>query len=136
MIRVMDENPNLSDFGFGVFDARLKSPSQRAAELAENRNKLLETRSLEQFGKARDWLAGKPRTIRVNPSAGSSYGLKHLAEHDIGYVTNGVFIAAALAEGFKLEVPRGSPNAWFNIGKRAITEARSAARRANRPPCL
>jgi hypothetical protein len=24
-----------------------------------------------------------------------SYGLKHIAEHDIGYVTNGVFIATA-----------------------------------------
>jgi hypothetical protein len=31
---------------------------------------------------------------------GTSYGLKHWAEDSIGNVTNGVFIAAAIVEGF------------------------------------
>jgi hypothetical protein len=32
----------------------------------------------------------------------TTYGIKHTAEHDIGYVTNRIFIAAAAAEGFNV----------------------------------
>jgi len=54
-------------------------------------------RSLAQFIVARRWLSqfGKLKSLNKR---GSSYGLKHVAAHDIGYVTNGVFIAAAIAE--------------------------------------
>jgi hypothetical protein len=40
---------------------------------------------------------------------------KPIAEHDIGYVTNGVFIAAAIAEGFSVRRINNTPNAMFNI---------------------
>jgi hypothetical protein len=58
--------------------------------------------------------------------------------HQIGYVTNGV--AAASAEGFRVERIRTSPNAVFNIALAAWklvppgpTPRRSGLRRAPRP---
>ncbi len=126
MERVMDSAPELSDFGYGVFSPRSKTSAQRLDELAVDRAKLLDARSLEQFALARSWLSTKPRTTRPNPRACSSYGLKHLAEPDIGYVTNGVFIAAALAEGFKVERISATPNAALNIGRRAVSALQRA----------
>jgi hypothetical protein len=41
---------------------------------------------------------------------------KHIAAHDIGYVTNGVFIA----KGFSVRrINDSNPNAWFNISSAA-----------------
>jgi hypothetical protein len=40
-------------------------------------------------------------------------------ERDIDYVTNGVFIAAAIAEGFSVQRIGNSPNAWLNISSAA-----------------
>jgi len=54
--QIMRDYPDLSDFGFGVLDARRKTPKQRASELAKNRTKMLKPRSLEQFQLARGWL--------------------------------------------------------------------------------
>jgi hypothetical protein len=50
---------------------------------------------------------------------GTSYRLKHVAEEDIGYITNGVLIAAAIAEGFRVERQEESPNALLNIASAA-----------------
>jgi hypothetical protein len=42
--------------------------------------------------------------------------LKHVAAHEIGYATNGVFIAAAIAAGFEVcPASLGSLNAVFKI---------------------
>lgn len=74
--------------------------------------------SIGQFTLARSWLATKKKTTGIT-KRGTSYGLKHVAEHDIGYVTNGIFIAAAIAEGFQVQRAGGSPSAWFNISVKA-----------------
>lgn len=111
--------PDLTDFGFGVYADRKLSPAERQRTYAADRAMLFHPRSLDGFAKACAWLAAQPRTVNVNRAAGSSYGLKHVAEHEIGYVTNGIFIAAAIASGFKVCPIPGSPNAWFNISKRA-----------------
>jgi hypothetical protein len=50
----------------------------------------------------------------------SSYGLKHMAEEDIGYITNGQFIAAMMACGYRYKVV--GLNALFNVSERAITQ--------------
>jgi len=50
---------------------------------------------------------------------GGSHGLKHVAEKNVGYITNGVFIAAAIAEGFRAVRIGETPNAWFNISTTA-----------------
>ena len=76
-------------------------------------------RSLAEFTAARGWLRRFAKIKALN-RRGSSYGLKHCAEDDIGYVTNGCFIGAAIAEGFTVRcTDYGSPNAFFNISTEA-----------------
>jgi hypothetical protein len=59
-----------------------------------------------------------PKTKSIN-RRGTSYGLKHVAEYDIAYLSNGVFIAAATAEGFKVQRIADTPNAWIAISSKA-----------------
>ena len=42
-----------------------------------------------------------------------------VAEREIGYITNGVFIAAAIAEGFVVRRVKGTPNARIGISRAA-----------------
>jgi hypothetical protein len=95
MDRVLEREPQLSDFGFGVYDPRSKTPEERIADLRLNREYVRAPRSLAQFMAARGWLR-QFRKIKASNRRGTSYGLKHCAQDDIGYVTNGVFIAAAI----------------------------------------
>jgi hypothetical protein len=116
---VLEREPQLGDFGFGVYAPRRKTPEERAAELRRDREDIREPRSLAQFMAARGWLRQFSKIKAFNPR-GSSYGLKHVAEDAIGYVTNGCFIGAAIAEGFTVcRTDPGSPNAWFNISTKA-----------------
>lgn len=57
----------------------------------------------ESVTRAAEWLGENP------DKAGDSYALKHEAEKTIGYITNGVLIAAALLSGRKCEFGAG-PN--------------------------
>jgi hypothetical protein len=69
-----------------------------------------------QVGLCRRWLAlyVQPRKT-INPRR-SSYGLKHTVEDWAGdYITNGAFIAAAIAEGYRIDQIGGGPNAHFNM---------------------
>jgi len=117
----VEQFPELTDFGFGVFDGKKLSPEARRAELQRNRDLMFLPRSIQQFSAAKAWLQRQLRTKNVNKSAGSSYGLKHVAEKEIGYVTNGIFIAAAIATGFTIQRANDGPNAWLNISKRSRT---------------
>lgn len=103
MLTVMTELPELTYHGFGIY-----KPSRCTFEQA--RAELLSAESLRQFEAAKCWLE------KYQPS-GYSYTLKHMAEHYIGYIANGVFIAAALAVGYN--VRRCSLNAklsWASHG--------------------
>ena len=109
---VMERCPDLTDFGLGVSSRQIFNVE---------RAKLLEDRSLAQFTLARGWLRKFSKT-KAHNGRGTSYGLKHVAGPDIGYVTNGVFIAAALAEGFSVKRDYlNSPNARFNISSKAFS---------------
>jgi hypothetical protein len=116
MDRVLVAEPELTDFGYGVFAQERKTAEARQTEFAQHRETIRRPISLAQFIAARRWLSqwGKLKSLNQR---GSSYGLKHVAEDEIGYVTNGVFIAAAIAEGFR--VRREGPNALFNISSTA-----------------
>jgi len=117
--KIIEHRAELSDFGFGVFDPRSKTPEQRAKELAHNRELMFEPRSVDQFGRCRLWLRCRARTGTINMKVGTSYGLKHVAEPFIGYATNGIFIAAAFAEEFMVRRESDtSPNARFNISSK------------------
>jgi hypothetical protein len=111
--------PQLTDFGFGVYDEQLLSPKERERQFAADRADMFTQQSLDGFARAREWLEAQPRTKRVSLAAGSSYGLKHLAERQIGgYITNGIFIAAAVAAGFTVERLGDTPDAVLNISRR------------------
>jgi hypothetical protein len=104
MDRILEQEPQLNANGYGTRDGCRKSI--RAPD------------SLAQFIAARRWLRrfDKRKTLYQH---GTSYGLKHVAEGTIGYVTNGVFIAAAIAEGFRVRRAGDGPNALLNIAARA-----------------
>jgi hypothetical protein len=73
-----------------------------------------------------DWLQRIKPTKNVNDT-GTSYGYKHIAERDIGYITNGVFICAAYLAGFKVQTYHDAPNTTFNMSKKSINAARKQA---------
>jgi hypothetical protein len=119
MDRILAQEPQLNDFGIGVYDWRLKSPAERTEELARLREEIRRPDALAAFLAARGWLRRFGKLKAVN-RRGTSYGLKHVAEKEIGYLTNGVFIAAAIAEGFTVrQAGWRSPNVWLNVSSRA-----------------
>jgi hypothetical protein len=123
--------PELTDFGFGVGNQHNLTPAEREEKFRINRAKMFEDRSLLQFIRARAWLQEQGMRKTLN-RRGTSYGLKHIAAHDIGYVTNGIFIAAAVSVGFEIERAgtwQQSPNAYMNISTKAWRRPRVGGRR-------
>ena len=98
MDRVLEREPQLSDNGFKQF-LRHQSRAERNAQFLKWREDMRHPNSLAQFMAARGWLR-QFRKIKTLNRSRTSYSLKHCAEDDIGYATNGCFIAAAIAEGF------------------------------------
>jgi hypothetical protein len=119
MERVLEQEPDLNEWGLGAADWR-PTADERDAFVREYRKTIRASRSLASFIAARLWLSRFAKTKALN-RRGSSYFLKHVAERDIGYLTNGVFIAAAIAEGFRVQrVGRDNANAWLNIASSAL----------------
>lgn len=65
------------------------------------------------------WLEDKKKTKTINRRH-SSYGLKHIAETEIGYIGNGAFIAAAIFMGFPYRINNESINPSFGISERSL----------------
>lgn len=82
------------------------------AELAAN---------VEQVHAVIAWLTehvGKRATINTTRT---SYGLKHLAEPWIGYVTNGAFVAGAMIAGYSWHQHyMDVPNVRFGMSERSL----------------
>ena len=76
----------------------------------------------KEFKAICDWLntyIGRRKTINTDSS---SYGLKHTVERAIGhYVCNGMFIAAALACGYKMKYWDG-PNCYFAMSQKDLNK--------------
>ena len=110
--------PLLNDEGIGLSNIHGKLPKdEREQILKETQQSLLE--GSEACTKVCGWLADKEKTKTINRRH-SSYGLKHLAEDEIGYVTNGAFIAAAIFLGFPHELEPGSINPSFEISEKSL----------------
>jgi hypothetical protein len=127
---IMGDWPLLCTNGLSSYPGRTRE--ERSERLRESRADRLSDRYLDEFERSRRWLRLIPKRQTIN-RAGSSYGLKHQAEDYIGYVSNGMFIAAAIAEGFRVKrCDSGSPNAYFNISSLArrmrVGERRSCPR--------
>lgn len=121
---LMHQLPSLNSFGFGPGDfARTKQ--EREKNMLDWRREL---RASKRVDTLRSWLVDNiaPRKT-VNQWAGS-YGLKHLAEAELDYVTNGEFIAAAILEGYPYRRDDRGPNATFGMSERSITATRKRIR--------
>jgi hypothetical protein len=89
------------------------------ARHAESRRRAFDE-DIEQFEHAREFLSRLTRRKTVWRRA-TSYGWKHQAEHYFTasghhqYISNGMFIAAAIDLGFVVERIPNSPNCFLNI---------------------
>jgi hypothetical protein len=116
--KVIDKIPNLTNFGIGLFEGGKRfTEIEKELELKKGQEELLK-RTVE-FEKICHWLSKKEQRNSINTRI-SSYGLKHIAEKEIGYVTNGSFIAAAVSYGFAYRISANSPNALFNISDKSL----------------
>lgn len=108
---ILTAHPTLTVYGF-------ENPDKTdPAEMQERREAL--GRSEAAFDAACAWIwEHLPPTPRSRGYY-SSYYLKHVAEAEIGYITNGLFIAAMLHCGHRFLHPgKGNPNAYFPLTKR------------------
>jgi len=109
--QVMRQEPYLTNFGM----QRTDDPDYQS-----NRQALLE--ETEMFASAVKWLSQINRIKSINTNV-TSYNLKHLAEKHIGYITNGVFIAAAIHCGFRYSnCEHNSPNVFFNMSQKSLNK--------------
>lgn len=140
---VLERTPRLSARGIGFGQPRRnedrswQTPQQKYAEFMEEREECLTPAAADQFLLSLSLLSRIPRTKTVRSGTGS-YRLKHIAENyacafpeggKLGprYVSNGMFIAAAIHAGFKLKtyvdhLGYDLPNANFNMSKTAIDD--------------
>ncbi|HUK09487.1 MAG TPA: hypothetical protein VLX09_16560 [Stellaceae bacterium] len=119
--------PTLTSHGFGLVRIGQWKVDYGNEEFLQARADLYASK--DQFRAAYGWLRRQPRTKNVSPDAVTSYGIKHVAEPEIGYVTNGVFIAAAIACGFKVQpCSPGNVNAVFNMSSKVWRERRASKR--------
>jgi hypothetical protein len=120
--KIITKYPDLNDSGLGLPKNKHKiSSDEYKQELKESQKNLLE--STEDFRKACQWLSSKNKIQTINRSH-SSYGLKKIAEKEIGYISNGIFIAAAIHCGFKVQEFPGSPNVCINISEKSLKDGR------------
>lgn len=118
LTRIMEEHPLLHNAGYGYGYGELEPTAETRAAL---RN------SVERFTAAKQWIEANLRPVkRIHPYR-TSYGMKHIAEREVGYITNGVFIAAMLACGYRMN-PNPKFNPRFNVSEAAV---KAAERRVN-----
>ncbi|MFZ5703873.1 MAG: hypothetical protein ACOY5R_01255 [Pseudomonadota bacterium] len=143
--RVLDARPNLTQRGFD--SAWLGNSSEMALPLSERRALLAERRQeaydsnwgIDQFELAMIYLSRQKKIKSFNQRIGS-YGLKHRAENlqrvyemfePLGdYVSNGMLIAAAYAQGFEVKpIGHDNYNARLNISMATVNQSRGRVSR-------
>jgi hypothetical protein len=102
---VLDKHPQLNDHGWGAPHRSSGPPFDMAAR----RLALCQPASLATIASAVEWLKGYQVVPRPTKLTRTSYGLKHVAEEQIGYITNGAFLVAVLLVGIPIKVGEG-PN--------------------------
>jgi hypothetical protein len=122
--QVLAKHPDLTYDGFTQGDRRKIALAERQAEIEASRQEMLTDYAVDEFHRAVRWLERQPKTKNINRRAGTSYGLKERPEAEsTGYVSGGMFIAAAVACGFTVErAGDNSADAWLNIRRAWITE--------------
>lgn len=115
----MKRIPLLNDFGIGLYNGHHDLSKEESDAIFENNRKILRE-SVELITKTIGWLQTNLKPIKTLNARRESYGYKHLAEKDIGYITNGVFIAAAIIAGYPYKIIVDSPNVIFGMSEESI----------------
>lgn len=121
LVIVMAQEPLLNDFGIGLYSGHTrKSRDERMRVLSADREKLRQ--SVADVEWTAGWLTSNIEPIKTINRRRSSYGLKHVAEKQSPnkYLTNGVFIAAAMVAGYPCKISWDSPNPQFGMSERSI----------------
>ncbi len=114
--RVRTVEPRLTSFGIGIYRDLKQSPAQRREAFDREVAELL--KSVFECTAIYAWLAPAIRRQTIN-RARTSYGLKHTFSGATGlYVTNGMFIAAAIHSGLRYKSWPNFPNVCFNLSQR------------------
>lgn len=116
---ILQQHPRLNFGGYGLGCGERKlSPSERMGKIDGLRAHLLDDESIAQIGKVCDWINANLEMQKTTNLRMSSYGLKHVVEKEIGYVSNGQFIVAALLCGYC--IGKVDYNVFFNIKQSSI----------------
>lgn len=115
--RIMNDIANLNDSGVGTYRQNGVSQEDIEAQYVADRKGL--EKSLYSCNKVCEWLRQMEPIKTINRNH-SSYGLKLIAERDLGDITHGVFIAAAIHCGFSYRLEPGGANAFFGISENSI----------------
>lgn len=110
---ILTKQPIVDDWG-------ICAQGTSTADIANRRHQL--AASTAGFARDQVWIAANLcQTQHLNPHY-TSYGLKHLAEPEIDYVINGIFIAAVLAMGYRRD--DGHLNPDFTVSERTVATVR------------
>lgn len=125
LVIVLAKHPYLNAHGIGLFDGfRSKPLEERRAIQEQDRRKL--RGSVNDVVRTGEWLRANIKPIKTINRRHHSYELKHIMERHIDYyVTNGVFIAATLIEGYPVRFNDG-PNPCFGMSEKSIKAVRAA----------
>lgn len=115
----MRKEPLLTDFGIGTY-AGQKNLSREEQEAKFRHNRMVLRESVDRVEATISWLQEHVSPIKTINENRTSYGYKHLADRDIGYITNGVFIAAAIIAGYPYKTR--APNVCFGMSKGSLKE--------------
>jgi hypothetical protein len=132
---VRRQHPLLTSYGVGKVEPFHQGDPEE--NFRRSRQEMTEPHEIGQFIRAAQYLATRNNRKTVSKGC-SSYGWKHRAEswyrrrHDLTahqqadcYVSNGMFICAALAMGFGMEpIRHSSINVFLTIGAPLVREKR------------
>lgn len=125
--------PDLNDEGIGLIESFQHRPPHAQQSILHGEREVLR-RSVERVGLVVDWLNRHVAPIKTINRGRTSYGMKHIVEKDIGYITNGVFIAAGIIAGYPYEImKRDLPNVSFGMSEQSLKRIEDERRRNPRP---
>jgi len=128
----MAEHPALTAFGLGVYEDGVGySTEQRFAAHVRERAELRS--STTSVTRVVEWLRRNVAPTKAMSTRGTSYGFKHQAEREIGYITNGAFIAAGMIAGYPYKLGVDAPIVYFGFNNGSL---RRIAERAQHPTRL
>lgn len=120
--QVLYKHPKLTYFGWGVPDELKLFREGKKDEIEAKRVELREQlfASYLEFERAYNFCSQLEKLTKINPKHTSFSYKQHAEEYAAAKVSNGAFIAAAIAAGFKKRVDEFNPNVWFNINERSL----------------